>query len=177
MLAEPVDRLVKASGLSRRAFARQFGVGEQVLLRLSQGRFTTVPPSIVQALREAYPDARDMRGILAEDYGTQDIVEAYETWREKRPARERGMLPTGAELEALADSGMSPAQILAAAAGSMSKLAAILQVHDYVVRRYVSGKTRELPASMREAMVKLSWPHTDHLDRAQQSWLEKNGAR
>lgn len=172
---EPVDRLVKASGLSRRAFAHTYNVGEQILLRLSQGRFTAVPPSVTQALREAYPDPRDMNSILTEEYGTQDIGEAYELWRASRAAS-TGHLPTEKELAAKNDGETSPAQMLAAAVGSMSKLAAILQVHDYVVRRYVSGRTRELPASMRAAMKKLEWPHIDHLDRAQQSWLERRGA-
>lgn len=174
-LVEPVDRLVKASGLSRRAFAARHSIGEQVLLRLSQGRFTKVPPSVVQALREAYPDPRDMRSILVDEYGTQDIEEAYVSWRESR-ADAAGRLPTEKELAAANDGESSPAQMLAAAVGSMSKLAAVLQVHDYVVRRYVSGRTRELPASMRAAMEKLSWPHIEHLDKAQQSFLERSGA-
>ncbi len=168
MANEPIDTLVKASGLSRRAFARQYGVGEQVLLRLSQGRFTRVPASILQAIREAYPDVRDVHGLLYEQFGTQDVEEAYEIWRAAR--QPEGRLPTTEELQAQ-DSALSPAQRLAAAVGSMSKLAAVLHVHDYVVRRYVNGQTRELPASMRESMEKLGWPHAEHLDRAQQNWL------
>lgn len=170
---EPVDLLVKASGLSRRAFAREYGVGEQVLLRLSQGRFTRVPESIVVALRACYPDERDMRGLLYEAFGTQDLQEAYEDWRDDLKP---DPLPTQEELAAQ-DVALSPAQRLAAAVGSMSKLAKITKTHDFVVRRYVSGVTRELPESMRAAMKEQKWPHVDQLDRAQQAWLDRQGAK
>lgn len=177
---EPTDLLVRASGLSRRAFAKQFGVGEQVLLRLSQGRFTRVPESIVEALQACFdPDqgstySTQIRQMLVEGYGTGDLQDAYRAWREH--ARPFGDLPSERALKQQ-DRALSPAKQLAAAVGSMSKLAKILRVHDYVVRRYVSGETRELPASMRESMVALKWPHADQLDRAQQFWLDQQEAK
>lgn len=166
---EPVDLLVRATGLSRRAFAREYGVGEQVLLRVSQGRFTKLPPSVERAIEDAYePD--QLAIMLREGYGVQDLGMAYGIWREEQPV---GKLPTEGELRKA--KGDSPAQKLANAVGSMSKLAKLLHVHDYVVRRYVSGLTRELPHSMRDSMEKLGWPHVDHLDYAQQAWLDGEG--
>lgn len=166
MTDNPVDTLVKASGLSRRGFAKRYGVGEQVLLRLSQGRFTKVPQSIVDALVAAHGD--ELAGLL-EGFESADVDEAYRKWREAQPV---GELPTEDDLRAQPRS-LSPAQALAAASGSMSRLAKLLHVHDYVVRRYVNGETKELPASMRASMEKLGWPHTDQLDRAQQRWVER----
>lgn len=167
-LREPVDRLVRASGLSRRQFAREHQVGEQVLLRLSQGRFSRVPASIERAVRAEFPD--DLEQMLKDGYGTGDLQEAYASWRDRQPL---ASLPDEAKLR---DSdGDSPAKRLATAVGSMSKLAKILHVHDFVVRRYVNGETRELPKSMREAMEARKWPHTDQLDRAQQAWFDRQG--
>lgn len=165
---EPVDLLVRASGLSRRAFAREYGVGEQVLLRLSQGRFSRVPDSIVKAVTEAH-DLDGYQGLLYDAYGETSLQEAYTKWREAQVAVP---LPTEADLAAQ-DRALSPAARLAAAVGSMSKLAKVTRTHDFVVRRYVHGETRELPASMRAAMEEQHWPHTDHLDQAQQLWLDR----
>ena len=169
---EPVDLLVKASGLSRRAFAREYGVGEQVLLRLSQGRFSNVPESIVTAITRAHGHD-GYQGLLYDTYGESDLQEAYTKWRDALP---EAALPTESELMAQ-DSALSPAARLAAAVGSMSKLAKITKTHDFVVRRYVHGETRELPASMRAAMEAQNWPHTDQLDRAQQLWLDAQEAK
>jgi len=169
---EPVDLLIKASGLSRRAFAREHEVGEQVLLRLAQGRFSRVPESIVAAVTEVHGiDAQ--QELLHDAYGTFSLQEAYAAWREALPKIE---LPTEAELAAQ-DKALSPAQRLSAAVGSMSKLAKVTHTHDFVVRRYVHGETRVLPESMRAAMEDQNWPHTDQLDAAQQRWLDAREAK
>lgn len=165
---EPVDALVRASGLSRRQFAKEHGVGEQVLLRLSQGRFSRVPDSIVQAIYAEYPDKRDIRHMLYDGYGEQEIQDAYAAWRAAQPLSQ---LPSDEVLRSA--EGDSPARKLADAVGSMSKLAKVTRTHDYVVRRYVNGETRELPKSMRVAMEAAGWPHTDQLDRAQQAWFDR----
>lgn len=168
---EPVDLLVKASGLSRRAFAKEYGVGEQVLLRLSQGRFSSVPASVVQAVYAAH--GPDLAELLNDAYGERDLQPAYAKWRSGLPTD-----PLPGELALAAqDKALSPAQRLAAAVGSMSKLAKVTHTHDYVVRRYVHGETRELPASMRLAMEEANWPHIDQLDRAQQAWLDRQEAK
>jgi hypothetical protein len=169
---EPVDLLVKASGLSRRQFAREHGVGEQVLLRLSQGRFSSVPQSIVDAVYAAH-NIDELQDLLRDAYGSDEVQESYARWRESLPAV---LLPTEQDIAAQ-DTALSPAQRLAAAVGSMSKLAKITKTHDFVVRRYVHGETRELPASMRAAMEEQKWPHTDQLDRAQQAWLSRQEAK
>lgn len=169
---EPVDLLIKASGFSRRAFAHEYGVGEQVLLRLSQGRFSNVPASIEAAIRAHFKEGEDEQ-LLWDAYGTSNLQDAYRDWRDRLTATP---LPTERDLAAQ-DTALSPAARLAAAVGSMSKLAKITKSHDFVVRRYVHGETRELPASMRAAMEEQSWPHTDQLDRAQQRWLERQEAK
>lgn len=169
---EPVDLLVRASGLSRRSFAHKYRVGEQVLLRLSQGRFSRVPDSIIEAVYDAH-EIDQLQELLRSEYGVVDVQSAYAKWRESLPTP---ALPTEAELAAQ-DRNLSPAQRLAAAVGSMSKLAKITKTHDYVVRRYVHGETRELPASMRAVMIEQGWPHWAQLDRAQQAWLERQEAK
>ena len=169
---EPVTLLVKASGFSRRSFAKEYGVGEQVLLRLSQGRFSRVPESVVVAVTKAH-GFDGYQGLLYDEYGTADLQEAYTKWREEQAITP---LPTAEEL-ASQDRALSPAQRLAAAVGSMSRLAKITRTHDYVVRRYVHGETRELPASMRAAMEHQRWPHTEQLDSNQQKWLDRQEAR
>lgn len=170
---EPVDQLVRASGLSRRAFAREHGVGEQVLLRLSQGRFSRIPESIETAIENEYKDNYDSVLAIVREFEASNLQHAYELWRGALP---KAALPTDKELEEQ-DQALSPAARLAAAVGSMSKLAKVTHTHDYVVRRYVHGETRELPASMRDAMEAQKWPHTDQLDRAQQQWLDRQGAK
>jgi hypothetical protein len=156
---------VKASGLSRRAFSKEFGVGEQVLLRLSQGRSTKVPPSIENAIEEAV-DIETIQETVRE-FGAGNLQEAYDIWRTEQQSV--GQLP-----DKITSHEGSPAQRLAAEVGSMSRLAKILHVHDYVVRRYVQGITKELPQSMRDSMQALGWRHTDALDNAQQHWLEQH---
>jgi hypothetical protein len=170
---EPVATLIQTLGLSRRAFAKTYGVGEQVLLRLAQGRFTKVPPSVTLAIHAAYADEPgQLEQILYEGYGSAYLHEAYESWRESR--QPVGNLP--ARIPALP--GKSPAQRLSAAVGSMSKLAAVLHVHDFVVRRYVNGETRELPRSMYESMVALGWKDgAEALNLHQQKWLDQQSAK
>jgi hypothetical protein len=164
MNREPVDTLIKATGLSRRAFAKQYGVGEQVLLRLSQGRFTKVPPSVEAAILTAFADQEE---TLIEVLDGHTLQAAYHEWRED--SQPVGQLPD--KIPAIP--GRSPAQRLAVAVGSMSKLAAVLHVHDFVVRRYVNGQTYELPHSMRESMIALGWEQgANKLDEHQKRWLD-----
>jgi transcriptional regulator with XRE-family HTH domain len=173
MTSEPVDTLIKATGLSRRAFAKQYGVGEQVLLRLSQGRFTKVPESVINAIYLAYDHQLETLEATIDEYTDQQSLQAaYRAWRESRQ-------PVGELPERIPNiPGKSPAQRLAVAVGSMSKLAAVLHVHDFVVRRYVNGETRELPRSMRESMEKLGWGNgAESLDRHQKLWLDKHSAK
>jgi len=168
MNREPVDTLIKATGLSRRAFAKQYGVGEQVLLRLSQGRFTKVPESVAYAIYEAYEDdPKTLEETIADYTSEQTLQAAYREWRERQ--QPVGSLPD--KIPAIP--GKSPAQRLAVAVGSMSKLAAVLHVHDFVVRRYVNGQTYELPHSMRESMIALGWEQgANKLDEHQKRWLD-----
>ncbi len=112
-------------------------------------------------------DRDEMEQLLFDGYGEHDLQNAYRAWRAEQ--QRQAVLP---EFIPWVD-GLSPAQRFAAAVGSMSKLAQVLRVNDYVVRRWVNGDTEELPAQMRDAMKACGWGHSYLLDLAQKQWLEE----
>lgn len=160
----PTDYLIHKLGKTRRDFCVEAGFGENHLLRLAQGRMNELSAAVVAAFEDRLSRS-EIAELLDDGYGTPSLSKAYLVWRteQQRKATLPDFIPY---IE-----GLSPAQRFADAVGSMSKLAQVLRVNDYVVRRWVNGETKELPQQMRDAMALAGYPHADTIDKEQQAWL------
>lgn len=145
----PVDYLIRRCGLTRIAFTRDFGFGENHLLLISQGRKESVGKKLVSALYRA----TDIHGIdlekeLLQQYATDDLNMAFWGWRTRM--REQAKLPVKVE------NGIgSPMARLVRWHGSIAQTAKNLRVRDINVRRYMDSQV--MPQPIFDALCETPW--------------------
>ena len=171
MTENPVDFMVRRTGLSRAEFTAKHGFGKNLLGRLSQGRLQSVTPRIAAALWGEWQE----RGLDQDDfdaeYGTLDVDLAYQRWVTNRRISNRAKLP-----EAVKDNtSITPFARVVRAIGSISKTAQTLVVADVVVQRYADGRQKSMPEPIRTALHEMGYPHTEALAAAQTRWHANQG--
>jgi ASC-1-like (ASCH) protein len=165
MNENPVDYLIRRLGMSKLAFTRKYGLGENHLLLVSQGRKESVSLGLIEVLtQEATEKGLPLRQTLDEEYGTGNLNEAYQTWikhaRSETDLRVR--IPNQREV--------SPWASIVAQIGSVSATSKLLKVRFIAVRKYLT--TPEMPAPIREALEDIGWTGITRLDRAQHRFFE-----
>lgn len=169
-LTNPVDFMVRKTGLSRAEFTAKHGLGKNLLLKASQGRVQSITGTISQALWSEWKAKGIDQDLFDEEYGTTDLDVAFQHWRSEDRKRRRGTVPVAVPNMPY----LSPFMRLVTAIGSLSKTAKMLAVPDLPVSQYASGRQTVMPKSIATALGELEYPHTKDLDRAQRVWLEKH---
>lgn len=147
----PVDFLVGKTGYSRAAFTKTYGLGENHILLVVQGR----KESVGDALSDALHDALESRGqsverLLGEQYGTTDLQVAWLKWREA--TRKRTRLPE------IRPGVGSPTARLVRAVGSIAKTAQLLRVRDIQVRKAMNQA--QIPEPVLRAIAEIAGADT-----------------
>ena len=145
----PVDYLIRRCGMTRIAFTREYGFGENHLLLVAQGRKESVSPKLQAALL----DLCQKRGLrmdseLEFQYGTDDVNEAFENWRTDQRAQAR--LP-----ERVMPGLGSPMARIVKHFGSIAQTAKALRVRDIHVRTYMNSE--RIPSPLFEAVAETNW--------------------
>lgn len=173
MTENPVDYIIRCTGLSRSEFTAKHGFGKNLLGRVSQGRLQSVTPRIANALWAEWEEKGQPQGSFYGKYGTLDIDEAYQNWVHNRRVSNRAKLPRTIP----ESTTLSPFARFVKAVGSVSATAKLLAVADVSVQRYADGRVKAMPEAIRTALHEMQYPHTDSLDKQQQRWHAKQESR
>ena len=164
----PVDFLVKKTGLSRAELTARHGFGKNLLLKASQGRVQSITPRIEIALWKEWQDRGMDQDLFDQEFGTLSLDLAFQRWRAEQRAQRRGQVPTKVEHSQF----VTPFGRLVNAVGSISAMAKLLMVADLPVENYAKARTVSMPEPIHDALVELGYPHISELDRAQKKWQE-----
>lgn len=155
----PLDGALREVGITRTAFGSAHGFSKPYLLRVSQGRQSSLSESVIWALRAEY--AR--KGIDFPD----DWAERWDEWI---VAHRRAQTLPKPEYNA----HENPFKRLVTAAGGYSRMSAILAAPDVLVTRYANGKTRDMPTAIEEALTDMRYEHLTQLKEAMVKWSSQH---
>jgi hypothetical protein len=165
----PVDFLLRQYGVTRSAFTKSYGFGENHLLLVAQGRKEGVGDMLESALyREAESSGINLFAALENKYGFGDIDEAWFFWRLNQ--RHRTNLPD------LRPGIGSPMARLVRTVGSIAKTAKLLRVRDIMVKKYMHQA--EMPSPIRNAFEEIEGVEfTQRFDQAQTRYFKDKGRK
>jgi len=164
MTENPIDYLISKLGMSKLAFTKKYGLGENHLLLLSQGRKESVSRMVERCIDvECAEKGLDMMDLLQEEYRTPSLDGAYQRWikqaRQETDLRVR--IPVQKEV--------SPWASIVQQIGSVSATSKLLKVRFIAVRKYLNSPV--MPEPIREALTDIGWTGIARLDRAQRRYF------
>jgi hypothetical protein len=167
----PVDYLIRRCGMTRIAFTREYGFGENHLLLVAQGRKESVSPKLKAALL----DLCQKRGLHMDDelqrqYATDSIDDAFENWRTDQ--RWLARLP-----DRVMPGLGSPMARIVKHFGSIAQTAKALRVRDIHVRTYMESD--RMPSPLFEAISETRWgrPGAEALVTQQTRYFKDKGRK
>jgi DNA-binding XRE family transcriptional regulator len=169
----PYVRLRELCGLSQKKFAVKHGFGKMTMVYLESGMYTGVSDRQNIALgRECNEKGVDASQVLADEYGSVSLNEAYLAWRsEDRKLRAPSVLAKVAP-PFVGDVDTSPVgKFVAETTGSLQGFCKLLKVPSITMTRYMRGETVSFPEALREALEDVRYPHIGELEKAQTKWL------
>jgi hypothetical protein len=165
----PVDFLLRQFGITRSAFTKAHGFGENHLLLVAQGRKEGVGDMLESALfKEAETSGVNVYAALENKYGFSDLDEAWFFWRLNQ--RHRTSLPE------MRPGVGSPMSRLVRTVGSIAKTAKVLRVRDIMVKKYMHQA--EMPRPIADAFREIEGDEfVEQFDRAQQRYFKDRGRK
>lgn len=139
----PIKAYREEFHLSQRALASLCGITEQMILKVEQGVFPTLPPAVLKGLNTLTGDS------------VENIEKSYEDWilRELKKVD----LPN---TNTLADTAirdpltfkqwMELVCELNGAPTTINSFCGIIKLHPYVIQKWVAGKMKEVPRQLVE---------------------------
>lgn len=165
----PVDYLIGKTGYSRAAFTKTYGLGENHILLVVQGRKESVGSALTSALSHALASrGQSLELLLREQYGMIDLNQAWLRWRYGR--RQEARLPE------IRPGVGSPMARLVRAVGSIAQTAKLLRVRDIQVRKYMDQA--EIPQPIFEALVQIEGePYAFDFIKRQHAYFKDKGRK
>lgn len=174
-MKNPYKFLREQAGYTQKKFCDEFDFAKQTLLSIEQGVYEEISVRMHAAIVNACLFANvNMGDLLIEEYGNDSLLDAYKRWRETERAncdqRIVGYVPwAGTATE-------SPAAFFVKeTVGSMQGFAKQLKVQTAILLAYVTGKQKDMPYPLREALADAGYPYIDVLEKMQNDW-NKNRA-
>jgi DNA-binding XRE family transcriptional regulator len=170
----PYVRLRELCGLSQKKFADKHSFGKMTMVYLESGMYTKVSDRQNLALgKECFEKGIDAKNILAEEYGSASLNEAYLAWRsEDRKLRAPSVLAKAAP-PFVGDADTSPvAQFVKDTTGSLQGFCKLMKVPSITMTRYMRGETSTVPFALWFALEDVKYPHAQALAEAQHVWME-----
>ena len=168
-MKNPYKHLRERAGYTQKRFCDDFDFAKQTLLSIEQGVYEELSTRMIVAIETAcaYRD-RDVEEELAGEYGTASLTAAYRMWRVAERAncdlRILRYVPVGS-------SDISPmALFVQSTTGSVQGFAKQLKVQTATILSYTTGKQKEMPIPLQEALTDAGYAHTIDLMKYQQEW-------
>lgn len=160
----PLGFVLDRLGMTRAAFGVKYELSKPYLLKVSQGRASSLSEYVSMALLEE----AEIRGIdLDEDlraqYGYDALDLCWQKWIVDHRSAQTLPAPSRSP-------DLNPFARLVASVGGVARMAAILAVPDFVVSRYVKGLSKTMPEPIETAMMEMGYPHVQSLKEAMIAW-------
>ena len=174
-MKNPYVRLRELCGTSQKAFAAKHGFGKMTMVYLESGMYTRVSDRQNVSLgKECDEKGVDARQILAEEYSSETLNEAFWKWRTHERRENAPVVLAKASSTFYSNSDVSPiSQLVSDTTGSLQGFCKLLKVPSITVSRYAKGETATMPSELREALAEARYPFINELEAAQEKWRER----
>ena len=169
-MKNPYKFLRERAGYTQKKFCDEFDFAKQTLLSIEQGVYEEISVRMHAAIVNACLFANvNMGDLLIEEYGEDSLLNVYARWRRveraKCDARIAAYVPwAGTATE-------SPASFFVKeTVGSMQGFAQQLKVQTATLLSYVTGKQKDMPYPLREALADAGYLYIDVLEKMQNDW-------
>lgn len=174
MRMNPVSRILQLASTSELAFRRTYGFSKQFMVDVTAGTYTQLSDRLHETLKDLVTKKGvDVRGLLRDEYQTDTLDAAYLDWQREQRIEVRdkflAVKPEPGTVE------LPPAHFFVKyTSGSPTTFSKELKVPPQTVRRWVSGqiKNGQMPEAIADALIEISYPYLDALDRMQRVWTE-----
>lgn len=136
----PIKAYREEFHLSQRALASLCGITEQMILKVEQGVFPTLPPAVLKGLSTLTNDSQS------------DIEQSYEDWIKRE--LKKVTLPVGRD-GAIRDfllfkQWMDEVCDLNEVPQTINSFCSVIKLHPYVIQKWAAGKMKEVPRQLVE---------------------------
>lgn len=136
----PVKTYREEYKLSQRDLASLCGITEQVILKVEQGVFPTLPPSVLKGLSTLTGDSATNIELSYEDWVKRALKDVDLPAGRDGAIRDFVLFKTWME-EVCELNGVPP---------TINSFCGVIKLHPYVIQKYVAGKMKEVPRQLVE---------------------------
>lgn len=174
-LINPYALLRTRAGYSQKAFGTQFGFAKQTLISIEAGTY----PELSERMIVSIADACAIKGIdpleiLRSEYGAQSLPLAYKVWQQNERHKAREVFSNKIEVHPTDEVSPMLAFVFATT-GSVQGFSKKLKVPAAMVLRYAKGLQREMPMTIRLALLEVDFAGLARLTKLQTEWIDKKG--
>lgn len=167
-MRNPYKFLREKAGYTQKRFCEEFDFAKQTLISIEQGVYEELSDRMLFAIMHAchLADVNTMEELAAE-YDTQFLIVAYHEYR----VYERSQFKIG--YTPVTGDNKSPMQLFVeSTTGSVQGLAKKLKVQTAIILAYMTGKQKEMPIPLQEALADAGYAHTVTLMKLQNDWIK-----
>jgi len=167
-MRNPYKFLRERAGYTQKRFCEEFDFAKQTLISIEQGVYSELSDRMLFAIMHAC----DRAGInsmdeLKAEYDTQFLIVAYHEYR----VYERSQFKIG--YTPVTGDNKSPMELFVeSTTGSVQGLAKKLKVQTAIILAYMTGKQKEMPIPLQEALSDAGYAHTVTLMKYQNDWIK-----
>lgn len=169
-MKNPYKHLREKAGYTQKKFCDEFDFAKQTLLSIEQGIYEEISDRMYRAI----VDAALIAGIeivqeLSDVYNNLSLFKAYSDWRvEERKKVSPEILRYVPEY---AQGDLSPMHwFVQSTTGSVQGFAKQLKVQTATILSYITGKQKDMPHPLREALADAGYPYIGELEHVQNDW-------
>ena len=171
MMKNPYKFLREKCGLTQKQFCDEYGFAKQTLISIEQGVYEDLSNRMQTSIEMACVAAGiDVKDELWQEYDVYNLPNAYSLYRIY--AREDFIIearPRAGTAE------LSPMHFLVKdTTGSVQGFAKKIKVQTAILLSYITGKQKEMPYPLQEALQDTGYAHTEELVRLQNDWIKHN---
>lgn len=167
-MRNPYKFLRERAGYTQKRFCEEFDFAKQTLISIEQGVYEELSTRMLSAMNEACALSDiDISSELAAEYRTTLLPLAYLEYR----VQERSQFKIG--YTPVTGVNKSPMELFVEnTTGSVQGLAKKLKVQTAIILAYMTGKQKEMPIPLQEALADAGYAHTVTLMKYQNDWIK-----
>lgn len=171
MMKNPYKFLREKCGLTQKKFCDEYGFAKQTLISIEQGVYEDLSNRMQTSIEMACETAGiDLKDELWQEYDVYNLSNAYSLYRIY--AREDFVIDT---LPRAGTAKLSPMHFLVKeTTGSVQGFAKKIKVQTAILLSYITGKQKDMPYPLQEALRDTGYAHTEELVRLQNDWIKHN---
>lgn len=169
-MKNPYKHLRERAGYTQKKFCTEFDFAKQTLLSIEQGVYEELSVRMLAAIDLACDNADiNVEEELAAEYGTASLTSVYARWRRvERASCDSRIVKYVPEYHF---SDLSPMHwFVQSTTGSVQGFAKQLKVQTATILSYTTGKQKDMPHPIREALVDAGYEHIGLLEKLQNDW-------